>query len=396
MSKLHFIKAPCHQSSREQGFQFAPDEIKQKYDFEISTKLFNDSVVDIPNKKIELCKGYELLYKYILEYTKINPSDKIITIGGDHSISSATIAAINEKCMKQYGNNCTSDLVVLWIDSYPDLNDFTTSQTYDLNDMPVASLLGLCDTHFISQKLLLKPEQFIFYGLVDKDDIIDDVKEFKMPFLTTKKIKTIGLNNIIKFVKDMIGNKPVFVSLDMKVFNDNLIRSVIPSNEDGLELEYVTNLLVSLKNNIIGMDLVEFNPRIGSNDDVRITRETIRYILSNTFDIKEKSINIFTEDSQFLIYRPLEQDDPYVDIGWYILRGLTIKQKEELIKQIPDDTIITLEIEGDTETEQGTYLVTKTTLNEQNEKSYAIAETISDTTLFPQEKICMGFELING
>ena len=36
MNCLHFIKAPCHQTVRQQGFQFAPDEIKEKYDYTIS------------------------------------------------------------------------------------------------------------------------------------------------------------------------------------------------------------------------------------------------------------------------------------------------------------------------------------------------------------------------
>lgn len=396
MSKLHFIKAPCHQSTRAQGFQFSPDEIKETYNFEITTDMFNGSVVDLPTNKIELCKGYQLLYKYILEYTKNNLNDKIITIGGDHSISSATIAAINEKYMKQQGEKISSDLVVLWIDCQPDINCFTTSQTCDLNEMPVGSLLGLCDNKFISQKLLLKNEQFIYYGLIDKDDSLDLIKELRIPFFTNKKINILGIDNIIDIIKKMIGNRPVHVSLDMKVFNEQLIKSVIPTNREGLNLEQVENLLFGIKNNIVSMDIAEFNPEIGDSNDVRITRETIRYLLSRTFDIKEKQINIFTEDSQFLIYRPLEQDDPDIDIGWYLLRGLTIKDKEELMKTIPNDTIISIELDGDETIENGTYLITKTTMNEQNSKSYGTSETIQDIVLFPQEKICMGFELINS
>lgn len=395
MSKLHFIKAPCHQSSRNQGFQFAPDEIKQKYDFEIKTDLFNGSIVDIPNKKIELCRGYEILYKYILQYTKVNPNDKIITIGGDHSISAGTIAAMNEKCMKQYGDKCVSELVVLWIDAFPDIDDFSTSETFNLNEMPVASLLGLCDNHFIPQKLLMKKDQFIYYGLLDKDDTLDTIKEFKIPFFTANKIKAIGLENIIKIIKNMIGDKPLYVSLDMKVFNEQLIKSVDPVNKDGLELEYIEKLLVSLKNNIVGMDIVEFNPQINNIENAKITRDTIRYLLTKIFDIKEKSINVFTEDSQFLIYRPLDQDDLHDDIGWYILRGISIKDREELIKLITDDQIITIEIDDNETMECGTYLITKTSMNEQNEKSYYTAESINDSVLFPQEKVCMMFELVN-
>src|SRR5271166_3107679 len=152
--KLHFIKAQCHQSSRQQGYQIAPDHIKEKYDFEVS---FNDSIVDLVNKKIELSKGYQTLYEHI---SKIQ--DKVITIGGDHSISASTIAATNERYMRQNGEQIASDLVVLWIDAFPDLHDFNTSPNKDLNDMPAASLLGLCGTSFTKNKLLLKPDQLIY------------------------------------------------------------------------------------------------------------------------------------------------------------------------------------------------------------------------------------------
>lgn len=388
-SNLYFIKAPCHQSSRKQGYQFAPDEIKQKYDFEITKTLFDESRVDLVNNKIELCKGYELLYEYILKYVKMKPNDKIITVGGDHSISAGTIAAINEKYIRQIGETFTSDLIVLWIDAFPDLYDFNTSPNKDLNEMPVASLLGLCDTHFTQNKLLLNPSQLIYYGLVDDNDNTDIVKEYRIPHLTVKKINSLGTENSINAIKEMIKDKPVHVSLDMKVFDSSIVRSVIPQNDHGLHLEQVENLLSGIKDNIVSMDIVEFNPCVGTTDEVRVTRETIRYLLAKTFDIKEKSINIFTEDSQFLVFRPAEQDDPESDFGWYLMRGLSIKDRLELINRIPDDEIITVDI-GDEE-----YFVTKTTINEQNEKSYYAAETINDVVLFPQEKVCMCFELVN-
>ncbi len=390
MSKLHFIKAPCHQSSREQGYQFAPSEVKEKYDYVIADELFNGSSIDLVNSKIELCKGYQLLYKYILEYTGHNPDNKIITIGGDNSISSGTIAAMNEKYMKQYGTTTISDLIVLWIDSFPDLYDFDTSVNKDLNEMPAGSLLGLCDNYFTQNKLLLNPEQIIYYGLVDENDNIDMVKEFRIPYLTVKKINTLGLENSINSIKGIIGDKPVHVVLDMKVFDSSIIKSVIPQNNNGLQLEQVENLLCSIKGNVVSMDIVEFNPCIGTKENIKVTRETIRYLLSKTFDIKEKSVNIFTEDSQFLVYRPTQQEDPYSDIGWYIMRGLNLNDREGFINKIPNDEIITIEIDNEE------YFVTKTTMNEQNETSYYCATTINDVVLFPEEKVCMCFELINS
>lgn len=398
MKKLHFIKAPCHQSSRQQGFQFAPDEIKEHYDYTITTNLFSDSVIDLSNDRIELCSGYNLLYKHILNHTENNPNDIIITIGGDNSISSATVAAMNEKYMVQCGEKFDSDLMVLWIDSMPDIHDFSTSINQDLNEMAVASLLGLCDTYFVKNNLLLKPEQFIYYGLVDKDDNLDEIKELKIPCFTHNKIKSMPIEFLVTAIKNMINNKPLHICLDMKVFNESLVKSTIPSNPDGIELERVEKLLIGLKDNIVSMDITEFNPLIGTTEDIRTTKDTIKYLLMKTFDIKEKKLNIFTEESQFIIYRPLSQEDDDSDIGWYILRGLPLEDREDLLKLIPDDTIISIDIEDDEdnllELDSGTYLLSKTSIDEQNEKSYYTAESINDTVLFPEEKVCMVFELL--
>lgn len=393
-NKLHFIKAPCHQSSRSQGFQFAPQEIKENYDFTIETDFFNNSIVNFTEDKIELCRGYELLYQYISKYTVMNPQHKIITIGGDHSIASATVSAMNEKYMHQYGEVCTSDLMVLWIDCFPDLYDFNTSKFKDLNEMPVASLLGLCETHFVKNKLALDSKQLIYYGLDDNHEQLDFVKELRMAHYTNKKIKALDIQDIITSLQSLIQNKPLHISLDMKVFSNAIIKSVIPDNKNGLEIDKIIKILDVFKNNIVSMDIVEFNPLIGTKDDVDITKNTIKYILQKAFDIKEKTINIFTEDSQFLIYRPMSQNDYDSDLGWYILRGFTVDEKNDLIQSIADDTIISLDIENDNK-EIETYLITKTTITEQNNKSYYGSNTIEDCALFPQEKAHMYFELIN-
>jgi hypothetical protein len=195
--------------------------------------------------------------------------------------------------------------------------------------------------------------------------------------------------DVIQSIKKIINGRPVHVVLDMKVFSNTVVKSVIPENKDGIDVDKVDKLLQEIKDNIVSMDIVEYNPFIGTTGDARICREIIRGLIKNVFDVKEKKINIFNEDSQFLVFRPMEQEDVDADIGWYILRGMTTEQKNDLISLIPDDTIITLDIDDDI------YLVTKTTMNEQNERSYYTAELVDDVALFPQEKALMGFELIS-
>jgi arginase family enzyme len=390
MSNVHFIKAPCHQSSRKQGFQIAPDEIKESYDHCIDVELFNGTKIDFKNGH-QICKGYTDLYEHIKKHIKQNPDSKIVTIGGDHSISAATIAAINEQYIKQEDETFTSDLKILWIDSCPDLHNYSTSLTHDLNDMVNGSLLGLCDPTFVPHKLLLKHDQYIFYGVQENSDI-DMINNFDMEFYTSEKIKYIGVDKLKNFIKSSIGNSPVHVSIDMKVFNVNFAPSTYRNNDMdqnmGLFPDDVLKLLLHIVDKIRSVDIVEFNPLIGNSQDAKKTRELARSLIKHLFDIKEKKINIFSDDSEFLIYRSIEQINPH-DIGWYILENLSLDQRDEIIKNIPLDAIITLCVDD------CDILVTKTTMSEQNNKSYYSSRTIQDITLFPDEKQTMCFKLLD-
>lgn len=399
---LHFIKAGCHQSNRKQGYQFAPDRIKQNYDYEIKKELFSGSKIDFENGH-KISTGYELLYKYILRYNNnntntnnVNNSDnddsKIITIGGDGSISAATISAINEKYIYKNGEKYSSKLKILWIDCFPDIDTFITSSTKNLNEMPLASLLGLCNPSLAPTKLIVDSSQIIFYGILD--DYVNNgnsndnlLYELNSEIYTVNKIKKIKCD-IIKTIKESIDDSPVHVVIDMKAFSPKFAPSVDPVNKNGLDDRDVLDLLAEIKNNVVSMDIVEFNPLISNEKDAILTTDIAQKCIIETFDIKSKSLNIFNEFSYFLIYRPTKKESPE-DYGWYILKNINNDDKEKIMKSIDDDTIITLDIDDDE------YLITKTTMNEQNNKSYYATVKITDTVLFPNEKISMAFELIN-
>jgi hypothetical protein len=237
----------------------------------------------------------------------------------------------------------------------------------------------------------LKHDQYIFYGVQENSDI-DMINNFDMEFYTSEKIKYIGVDKLKNFIKSSIGNSPVHVSIDMKVFNVNFAPSTYRNNDMdqnmGLFPDDVLKLLLHIVDKIRSVDIVEFNPLIGNSQDAKKTRELARSLIKHLFDIKEKKINIFSDDSEFLIYRSIEQINPH-DIGWYILENLSLDQRDEIIKNIPLDAIITLCVDD------CDILVTKTTMSEQNNKSYYSSRTIQDITLFPDEKQTMCFKLLD-
>lgn len=388
IKKIHTIKACCHQSSRTSGFECGPDYVKEAYNHIFDSTNFNGSVVK-PDEQIAFCQGYKLLYDHVLDQKQKEPDTIILTVGGDHSVSASTIGAMNDFYMKQHGNTFTSELMILYIDAYPDLAGYNATGRNDLPEMTMSSLQGYLDPPISPQKLSLTRDQIIYFGLQEDEDF-EVVGELGYQNLSCPKIKALGAEAVLGILKDMIGDRPVHISLDMKVFDQRVASCTEPATEGGLEFNDLVPVLLGLRTNLVSMDLVEFNPKIGSSQDVARTAELARECLVVALGLKKKRLNVFNEESQFLIYRPLEQEDGEEehDIGWYLVRGMDMTQREQFLKIVPDDSMITIDIDGED------YLITKTTMNEQNERSYLSAESIHDMALFPEEKVEMGFVLI--
>ena len=190
---------------------------------------------------------------------------------------------------------------------------------------------------------------------------------------------------ILKKVLENNKNTKAYIAIDV----DGLEST--QENERGLTFKKLNKLLDGLKNlDIVGVDFYNFkciDPKVDKKK-----AQLCRIILKDLYNIKEKTLNIFNNNSRFLIYRPVQMRDED-DIGWFILRGLEKNVKEKLLLNINPDKIIDQSVNyGDTTID---VLVTSTTINDQNKKSYFSANTIIECCLFPEEKTEMMFELVN-
>ena len=123
----------------------------------------------------------------------------------------------------------------------------------------------------------------------------------------------------------------------LRFFKDN-----IPvKNEKHINLDEYEYILIEIKKwNLAGFVLTGYDFRIEQQSLLfRITCETARKPLVKTFDFKQKSINIFNENSRFLIWRPVKQNSES-DIGWYILRGVSLEMREQILARFSDDDTI--------------------------------------------------------
>lgn len=348
---------------------------RNSFDYTLTFISFNQLYLELKNIMIE------------------NKNKKLITFCSDPSISASIIPVFNEldsmiMIRPNFKLNCefpeyTSKLKIIKFTSNLHLNhkDSFTKLIEPEND--------------IKHKMILKKEQFIIIGLGQNDlNLIsyskDDIHK--------------NLEKILKLIKSNIDSEPVFIDFDISVLDQSLsplclkhpnelenpnININITNTQLKLILKYLSEL------NICGINISSFC--VNFNDTTLINRiqiETIQQIYGTLLKIKEKKINIYNEYSRFLIFKPLQEIYDEIDqFGWYIMRNVNNQLKEKLLEDIKDGEIIQIEIEDDDNIKRD-IMISVTTLADQDDLSYYLAEDYSDKRLYPDEKLDSYFNLL--
>ncbi len=340
-----------------------------------------------------------------------------VNISTDRAISSATLSALNELYKYKNGKVYDSDLKIIYIDSKADLNINNYDEklnNYNYRMSVVSNLLALSTDEDITRTytkhvIPLKLDQFTFIGLNDitpyeENLLLKENSDYYDLKRLNKKLDII-LNNLV----NKIGDSPVAIIFDMSVFDLNIAPCTIRENDKniGLNLDQLNLILKYFMemnktyNNVKMIDITGHYLSIADTSPAfRVTIETITKIYSKILNLKEYSINIFNENTRFLIYKPVDElceetEDSIGDnYGWYILRNIPIDYKNDLLKHIDNDSITIIDIPDEDEEIQ--IMISSTTILEQNDRCYYTAKSYKDCTLYPDEKMAMAFELINN
>ena len=121
---------PFDRGANIPGSSRAPEVINKNLNF---NNIVNNYTVDCDSKNIRSIfeEGYFRTWK------TLNNNIFPLVIGGDHTISVASISAVNDYCVSQ---KCS--LGVLWIDAHADFNTIETSPSGNLHGLPVSILCG--------------------------------------------------------------------------------------------------------------------------------------------------------------------------------------------------------------------------------------------------------------
>jgi arginase family enzyme len=393
----YFVNVNCNGITGKQ-------HIYSKFDYEVIDDMYK-TCDENENPVV-----YNLLYKLTLTVPK---NKVVITLSPDPSISSATIAGLAEKymCGQINGTPNTPSLKIIYLTSVPHLlTKYKEPTIENFRNSIISNLLGATSCSYTGHKLALDCNQFYLLGINDnllEDDEKEVLDNSGITYFTLNQMRKKGISNVIEYINNSIMCDPVMVVFDMASTSYETAPCVTRFLKDGIRTKIKdlnglqTSELVDIfskinKNNLVGLDITSFDFRIDNKERAyRISCEAARLPLAILLNIKEKKINIFNENSKFLIYRPMNQES-VTDVGWYILRNIPIDTREEIIKYIENDTIITLQIDIDNDGNEQTVMITTTTLGEQEEKTFFSKDKkITDCILFPVEKTSAMFELLN-
>lgn len=214
---------------------------------------------------------------YYTVYDFIKQTDNFtINFGGDHSVG---ISTVQSQLDKYY-----DDLLVIWIDAHTDINTFETSISKNYHGMPVSPLLGLMN-HWWESSIhhhKLKPKNLLYIG-------VRDIDEAEMEFLNKLNIKYYKhfSNDVIEFINKHDTNN-IHISLDIDGLDPNIMPSTGTISYNGLNIESVNEIINTSLLKLKSIDIVEFNPLIGTKEEQERTLENCKLIIDNLFNFLEQ------------------------------------------------------------------------------------------------------------
>jgi len=200
-----------------------------------------------------------------------------INLGGDHSISIGSVAASLDKYQ--------DDLVVIWIDAHADINSMYSSLSKNIHGMPLNILTSPLQYELPLKRL--KYNQIIYIGLRDCDDYeVKLIQDNHIRHWTSHEINHLDIwpqhrNRFFDLLKTITKDKKIHLSLDVDALDPKYIPCTGTSVENGISIDFVTNLISNLKNNIVNADIVELNLDLKTDEDKeKSLNNTIKLISS--------------------------------------------------------------------------------------------------------------------
>ncbi len=220
-------------SSYQKGAKLAPPLIREAL-YSGSLNLFAENGKSIENDFIEDKGDFEITKYFNIEnITKKHLDDhaKVLTLGGDHSITFPIIKAYNKTYPK---------LDILHIDAHADLYDVYEGDKYS-HACPFARIM---ENRFATRLVQVGIRTLNSHQTDQSDKFGVEIHQ----------MKNLDLTAISKF------ENPLYISLDMDAFDPAFAPGVSHHEPGGLSARDVISLVQNIDAEVVGADIVEYNP----------------------------------------------------------------------------------------------------------------------------------------
>ena len=215
--------------------------------------------LDIKDRKIENgINSYQVILnqtKSALDTIKENNPDKIVTLGGDCSVSVVPFTYL----AKKYQN----DIAIIWIDAHPDIK-LPYDEYTGYHAMALTACLGMGDKKIIN----LLPEKFdisktLIVGLRSWDKGMKErQEELKIKSLSPDEVRN-NSSAILEWLKNT-GVSKVVIHLDLDVLDPAEIIAGVGVEANGMKIKEVIRIIndIASKHDLVGLTIAEPMPRI--------------------------------------------------------------------------------------------------------------------------------------
>ena len=205
----------------------------------------------------------------IAQLTKQSNNEKefSLTLGGDHSVA---IGSIGGALLAR------PNLGVIWVDAHGDFNTPETSPSGNIHGMPLSFLSGLMKRYSIPSfdwlKKFLSPEQLVLIGIrsIDSEER-KLMKSWGVTVFSMTDVDRLGIGKVMEATMAHLfksGERPLHLSYDIDAIDPHFAPSTGTRVRGGLsyrEAHYIAEATAQT-GALVGMDLVEINPKLGYVD----------------------------------------------------------------------------------------------------------------------------------
>lgn len=194
--------------------------------------------------------------KAALEMLRVASPDKIVTLGGDCSVSVPPFTYLKERYK--------DDVVMVWIDAHPDITlpgDVYTGY----HAMAVTACMGYGDKKIIAElPSKFAPSEILFVGLRDweREEIKVRQQQYGIKHFTPLEVAR-NSEAVKEWLNACCASK-VVVHFDMDVMDPAEIIAAVGTSPDGMKMEDVVPVIndIAAEKEIVGLTIAEPMPRI--------------------------------------------------------------------------------------------------------------------------------------